>query len=322
MSRTTPWISSAREELLELEQRRSAGGLDPDDAYRVAVLGARLGQARAAGWEAALPGELDALVRQAMAIAVRPGSDRLLARLDEVLTGDDDPFGELMDALLDVDSAVTVDEASGRAEAGRELALGAEARVSLFPGRVGPLGELAGQRLETLPAQARIRGLWETVAQGAAQAVIEAMPPVTPAPASLARQRMLQRLHKQRIQEEVSSARHLAALYAVAAAESREAVAESFMHGAVDVFTAGEELRVLVELPPGKRPEGDVELRVSAGERSSTWKARIVSRAQRAVIARLGTVEELREWLRREGFSMPLQGVRMIVSLTLEDISE
>jgi hypothetical protein len=320
MSTTTPWISSAQEELLELEQRHSAGGLDPDDLYRLAVLGARLGQARAAGWEADLPGQLDALLRQATTTAVRPGSDRLLARLDEVLTSDEDPFGELMDALLDVDNAVTFDEAFGRAEAARELAHGAEARVSLFAARVGPLGELAEHRLETLPAQASIRGLWETVAHAAAQAVIEAMPPVTPAPASLPRQRLLKRLVKERIEEDVSSAPELAPLYAVAAAEARETVAETSTHGAVDVFTSGKEIRVLVDLPPGKRLAGEVEFRVSAGERSSTSRARLVSSSQRAVIARLGTIDELREWLRREGFSMPLQGVQLAVSLTLEDV--
>ncbi|HEX5745190.1 MAG TPA: hypothetical protein VFZ09_03040 [Archangium sp.] len=322
MSTTHPWISSAQEELLELELRHAARGLEPRAAYRVLVLEARLAQARAAGWEAGLRRGQEELARLAASAAALPDPRLLLERLEALLLGDEDPFGELMDALLDVDNAATVDDALGRTQAARELVLMADARVSLCPARVGALGELAEQRLETLSGQASVWSLWQTVAQAAVQAVAEVLPPVTPAPDSLSRSRLLARLRKARIVEDVSAAPLLAPLFAVAAAEGREPGVETFSQGAVDLYLEDGEVRVLVALPRGKKPVGDVALRVSMEERSITWSFRIWNWSKSAVIARLGKVEELRERLRREGFSAPLTRLQFMVSLALEDVRD
>src|SRR5687767_11112641 len=105
MSTHNPWVVSALEELGRLERRHAGPGLDAAGAYRVLVLLTRLAQARSAGLEVEVPEPLRQLEVRVRPGAQEPSPAELLARLEETLAADEDPFGELLDALLQVDDA-------------------------------------------------------------------------------------------------------------------------------------------------------------------------------------------------------------------------
>ncbi|MFL5357605.1 hypothetical protein [Archangium sp.] len=321
MSTPLPWLASAQEELLELEQEHAEHELDPESAYRFLVLCARLDQARATGLTVELPPRLEELAARCAPVAARPESRQLLFQLEELLAGDDDPFGELLGVLLAVDDAATVDDAEGRVDAAHELVRMADAYVSLAPERVGALGELAENRLAALPGDASIRVLWDTIAEAAGQAVVEALPPAVPAPDSLSRQRLLKKLRTRndRIEEDVSAAPPLLLLRKVAASSARDSSEELFAGRSVDIYFEGEVLHLLVALPPGRKAAGNVELHLGTRERTATWSLPIQSASEQAVIARLGTIEELRERLRREGL---MDEPRLVVVLSMKEVSE
>lgn len=318
MSTLVPWIASAQEELLELEQQSADERLDPASAYRVLVLCARLAQARDAGWEVQLPSPWQELAARVAPTAARPDSRLLLSRLDSLLFSDDEPFGELFDVLLAVDDMASVDEAQGRAEDARELAHMADAFVSLARARVRALVGPAEHRLETLPSNASIRMVWSTVARVATEAASQAQPD----PGSLARRRLLARLRKLRVEEEVSEAPAMVQLAAAAAADVHSEEQATFEGREVGVYIEGDQIVVQVELPTGMQAAGDLRLRIDARERSTLWRFPIKSDSRRAIIAHLGTLQALRERLSREGVSLPSGELRVMVELELKEAED
>jgi len=318
MSTRNPWVASARQALEELE-RRAEQGLSAMSAYRVLVLLARLEQARAAGLEVDVPASARGLGERVAASAERPDPQALLERLETELSGDENPFGGLLDVLLQLDDAVSLAESRG--EAATELARLADAHVALAPDRVGALGDMAENRLATLPADAAIRPLWETVARAAVDAALGELPVPAPATASLTKRRLTRRLLARSgacVHVDVSAAPMVAQLMDVAAAEVREPL-EPFETGKVGFYEEDGKLFLHVEIPPGRAPEGNVELHVSSGEREAVLRIPISHSSPRAAIALLGDWESLRARLPTEGLLAPAGERRVEVVLTLKE---
>ncbi|AKI98930.1 hypothetical protein ATI61_106311 [Archangium gephyra] len=321
MSTSIPWLDSALAELDALERRHIERGLDPGSAFRVLALCARVDQAQAAGKEVSLPERLRSLGAQVEPAAHISRENTLLARLDALLAGEDDPFGELLDVLLDIDDVASVEDARGRANAAQRMVQLANAYLALHPLRAGALGGYADRRLELLPANASIRELWEHVARAAGEAAVEALPPLTPRPISVMQQRLARRLRAARkLEEDVSQSPVLKWLYAPAAADRRDEAPEGFAEESlVGVYREGNELTVQVNLPSGTTAAGPIEIHVSTRERTVTWAFPITKASRRTAIARLGTVEELRGRLLGEGFSASEGGLQFLVTLSLKE---
>ncbi|HZH75403.1 MAG TPA: hypothetical protein VEY88_05175 [Archangium sp.] len=323
MSTPNPWVVSALEELGALEQRHAEHGLNAAQAYRVRVLLARLEQARAAKLEVEVPEALRELGARIAQKAEAPSPTALLARLEETLAQDEDPFGELLGVLLQVDDAVSVGETAGLPEA-TELARLADAHASLEPERLGALGTMAERRLSTLPSGAAIRALWKTVARSAVDAALDVMPPPPDMPESLTRRRLAGRLQARRgdaLHEDVSTAPLLEKLLAPAAAELQGPL-EPFEQGGVGLHEENGELYLQVLLPPGRAPAGNIELYVSVGGRTVMVPVHIRERSRRIVNAQLGSREQLRERLRAEGLPTTLEGARFEVVLAFEEAGD
>lgn len=323
MSQRIPWIDSALLELEGLARRHAERSLDPASAFRVLALSTRVNQARAAGRDVALPEPLRVLAEAVKETARAPRRDGVLARLDALLAATGDPFGELLDVLLDIDDMVSVDEARGHEATAHELVQLATAYVSLHPVRVGALGGLAEARLVLLPELAAIRELWDLVARAAGMAAVEALEPLTPAPPlSVPQRRLAQRLQAargMRIQAEISRTPVMEWLVAPAAATQAAMPEASEDDEDVGVYLEDEQVVVNVRLPPGREAAGSIEVRVEARERTVTWTVSDPLVSRRAVIARLGTAMELRGRLAREGVSVSAGGIRFFVSLALKE---
>ncbi|MBN8227028.1 hypothetical protein JYK02_05830 [Corallococcus macrosporus] len=322
MSHPIPWIDSALSELAELAHRHAERGLDPASAFRVLALSSRVDQARAAGREAVLPEPLRAVAAAVAAKARGPGRQGVLSRLDTHLTRRDDPFGQLLDVLLDIDDVVSVEEAMGSAPAATELARLAGAYVALHSTRVGALGGFADARLELLPAGAAIREVWELIARASGTAAVEALEPLSPAIISPSRVRLARRLQAARgarVEAEISETPVMAWLVAPAAAGQDARPEASEDADEVGVYLEAEQVLVNVELPAGKEAAGPVEVRVEAPGHSVTWTFPRVIASPQAVIVKLGTATELRGRLAREGISISEGGLRFFVSLALRE---
>lgn len=318
MSRLNPWVVSAREELQNLE-RRAEEGLSAMSAYRILVLLARLEQARAAGLDADISPSARSLGARLGPGTRSPAPTALLGRLEAELLGDEDPFGELLDALLQLDDAVSVSESRGEPSAS-ELARLADAIVALAPERVGALGDMAERRLATLPPGAAIRPVWETVARSAVEAALRELPSPA-APASLTKQRLMVRLQRQRglmVHADVTTAPIMRQLVAVAASGAREPTPPVELDE-VGLYEEDGTVRIRVEIPPGRTPAGELELHVSKGERRAVLSFPLLAQVPEAVIASLGSLEALRARLRAEGLSTPDPERQVEVLLPLKE---
>ncbi|NNC17633.1 hypothetical protein HJC22_18100 [Corallococcus exiguus] len=319
-----PWINNALEELTTLTRQHAAESLSAGCNYRVLVLRARLDQARAAGMAVPSTESLLKATEQIASAAESDAPEDMLSRLDEQLSDDDDPFGELLDALLGIDDAVTVAEARGRILEAQELARLAEAAVSLAPARTVELGRFAERRLMTMPDTASIRSLWDTVRQAPGELASEVLPPVRPSMASLRQRRLLERLQALHTgpgpqEEEVSDSVMVRRLQDAAAASPPVGSKESFEGLAVDLFEDEHgQWNLQIALPEGHQPGDHIELRWEAKEQSSTWRVQVIERSRRTVLARLGSLEALRERLRAEGLIDPMARLRLFVSLPHE----
>ncbi|MDY7229478.1 hypothetical protein [Hyalangium rubrum] len=307
MSPLNPWVASALEQLAELEQESTQGPLDPDTALRVLVLRARLAQARAAGIAFDLPESLEALATKVAPTATQPEPLLYMPQLKAQLASTDTPFGELLDVLLEFDDAATVDDLQGRAGQARALMFQVSNAVWRAPARVAELREMAENRLATLPDEASSRLLWETIERAARRAAGNREAKPRP-PKSL--------------RQDVSSAPLLTALHRAAASDLGTASREPFSGGAVEIYAEDGDILILVELPPGLQAVGAIELQLSAQDRTITWELPISHHSKRAIIARLGKAEHLRERLRREGLNLPLEEARWQVTVKMEESGE
>jgi tetratricopeptide (TPR) repeat protein len=164
------WIYKASQELDVL-----AGSLgdDPEDAWRAVVLSARL---RGAPDGPTLPASIDVLLPKLLLAAGSLDCDALLDTFADELESLEDPWGPLMDALLDIDDALGVLALSGDEEEARELSVRVAALTSLYPERVVALNSFARMRLETVRDDSYTAEVWRTVAHASAQLLADALP--------------------------------------------------------------------------------------------------------------------------------------------------
>ena len=164
------WLQKALEELTAVA--RSAQ-LDPADAWRAATLVARLlASPTGPTPPAALIQRLPELIRTARI----PDPQEVLDAVADELESQDDPWGPLMDGLLDADDALGVLGLAGRDDVARDLSARVAALVSLYPERTLELGSFAQMRLETVRDDSLVAEVWRAVERAPAQALADALP--------------------------------------------------------------------------------------------------------------------------------------------------
>lgn len=164
------WLQGALDELIELAPDAKA---DPSDAWRAVTLLARvLGSPTGVVPPPAIVQMLPALLE----IAGLPEPEDVLAAVDKALASDLDPWGPLIDGLLDADDAVGGLVLGGQDHAARELSARVAGLVSLYPERTIPLGGFAQMRLETVRSDAIVAEIWRAVERAPARALADALP--------------------------------------------------------------------------------------------------------------------------------------------------
>lgn len=164
------WLDKASQELDALARRIKD---DPEDAWRAVVLIARL---RGAPDEPELSASIDALLPGLLSAAGTPDCDALLDAFADELESLEDPWGPLMDALLDIDDALGALALRGAEEEAGELSVRVAALTSLYPERVVELNSFAQMRLETVRDDSYTAEVWRTVAHAPAQLLADALP--------------------------------------------------------------------------------------------------------------------------------------------------
>lgn len=164
------WIHKARNELDRLAESTLD---DPNDAWRALVLSARL--LGCPSPSLSVPAAIPARLAPLMNCAGPSDGQALFGRVLSSLEGDDHPWGPLLDALLDIDDALSVNELVGGLPEAKELAQRTAAVASLFPERVAPLSRFAEMRLETIRESAAVTGVWRAVMRAPADLLADAL---------------------------------------------------------------------------------------------------------------------------------------------------
>lgn len=165
------WLENALDELLELSQ---ADELDQLHAWRWCVLFARVESGPPGP---TLPDELRARVANVLSALRAPDIQLHLDRLADALEDeDDDTWGPLLDALIDVDDVVGVLQLLGNTDDAVALTQRVAALISLSPERVLPLGVFAEMRVASLREDAPIGRVWRSVEAAPALIFADALP--------------------------------------------------------------------------------------------------------------------------------------------------
>lgn len=165
------WIHKALDELTTMVSNSTA--YDTADSWRAAVLIARLlGSPTGPTLPAALAQRLPEWLR----VASLPDHETVLNVLADELDSDGDPWGTLLDALLDADDTLGVLGLAGRNDISRELSARVAALMSLYPERALPLGAFAQMRLETVHADSVVAHVWRSVERAPALILADALP--------------------------------------------------------------------------------------------------------------------------------------------------
>lgn len=173
------WLNGVRAELVALAPRAEDSA---NDAWRAVVLMARL---LAAPSQPSPAPELVVRLPKLFEIAGASDPASLLESLADALDGDEDPWGPLADACLDVDDAVSVGQLVGWPEA-QELARQAAALIELSPRRVFSLEPLAVLRIATVRAESVVNVVWSAVRDAPALMLADALPQTAPTQAARA----------------------------------------------------------------------------------------------------------------------------------------
>lgn len=168
------WLQKAFDELVEIGL---AAENDPADAWRAGALIARLLGSPSGPVP---PADLMRRLPKILAVAGSPDAQEILDRVADELASETDPWGPLLDALLDVDDALGVLTVSGQDETVLALARRVAGLVSLYPERVLALGPFAEMRLATVREGVGPDIVWSAVERAPAHVLAEALP----APAS------------------------------------------------------------------------------------------------------------------------------------------
>jgi hypothetical protein len=182
MGSSSDWIDKAFQELDALERSMEA---DPEDAWRAAVLIARLRGAP----DGPKPSEvIMARLPELLRVAGPPDCGALLDAFADELESFEDPWGPLLDVLLDVDDTLGVLGLSDGDQEALELATHVAALSSLYPERLMALTAFAQMRLETVSDASPLARVWRAVERAPAQLLADALPiPARPGAQELSR---------------------------------------------------------------------------------------------------------------------------------------
>lgn len=166
------WLERAHEELNELAPEARN---DPADAWRALVLLARLLDSPIGSFPIH---QLVPLAPEWLEVAGPSDPELALDAVADALTSTEDPWGPLLDGLLDVDDTLGVLKFEGRADDAGELSRRVAALVALRADRVLTLVPFASMRLETLRVDSPTAAVWGAVERAPAEILVEALPPV------------------------------------------------------------------------------------------------------------------------------------------------
>lgn len=176
------WLQKAQ---VELNSLATDALDDPEDAWRAVVLIARLlGSPNALSPPTALMVRLPALLATAGvtdAEAAHEIAAEILEAVAEELETQEEPWGPLLDALLDADDTLGVLNLVGLDDLARALSQRVAALTSLYPERVLSLDSFAAMRLQTVRAEATVAEVWRSIERSPAQILAGALPVQTPA---------------------------------------------------------------------------------------------------------------------------------------------
>lgn len=167
------WLSKALEELTVLVP---IARNNPADAWRAATLIARLLGSPNGPMP---PPPLVQMLPALLSIAGLPDIQALLDTLADELDAEGDPWGLLLDGLLDVDDLLGVLGLNDQDDEARDLAERVAALVSLYPERTIQLGSFAQMRLETVRDDSVISEVWRAIERAPAQILADALPALT-----------------------------------------------------------------------------------------------------------------------------------------------
>lgn len=166
------WILMASKELEELGAQEE---LDASDAWRVLVLISRLLQSPFPS--VAIPRTFQVSLSGLNKKAYTPKPGVVLGRLADLLDEvDEDPWGPLLDAILNVDDTAGVLHLQGNHSDAREVSYRAAGLIALSPLRVLDLGEFATMRLGTIQEAHVRRSIWESIEAAPVLAVTQNLP--------------------------------------------------------------------------------------------------------------------------------------------------
>ena len=166
------WLQKAYDELVDLGP---SAELDQADAWRAVALMARLKGSRNGPVP---PPELVQRLPALLEVAGEPDVQMLLDRVADELETEEDAWGPLLDALLDVDDAVGLLHLAGHDTSALEVARRVAGLVSLTPGRVLPLGSFAEMRLATLRDDLALIRVWRAIEDAPGHVLADALPAV------------------------------------------------------------------------------------------------------------------------------------------------
>lgn len=159
------WIQKVLSQRAVLEAEYLKGTLRDARVWRLLVLEGRCIQAcrsrlkkyvEKSGFEPLSRPALDSLLGRTCI----PSNDELLRELEETLRDDVNPFGELMDSLLEVDDRCTVDALAGHTSESTWLIRATMDLIRRHSERVLPLVPWAQMRLRTVSPVDASRSLW------------------------------------------------------------------------------------------------------------------------------------------------------------------
>lgn len=168
------WIQKVLSQRAVLEAEYRKGTLRDARVWRLLVLEGRCIQAlgsrlknyvERSEFEPLTRPEIDSLLERTCI----PSNDELLQELEETLRDDTEPFGKLMDSLLEVDDRATVDALAGHSNNGTWVVREAGVLIRRHSERVLSLAPWAQMRLHTVSAVDPSNVLWRGIADMEAQ---------------------------------------------------------------------------------------------------------------------------------------------------------
>ena len=168
------WLKKAHKEMLSLAPRAQDA---PGDAWRAVVL---IGRLLGCPDAPPIPGSVVIRLPELIRAASQPDPQEVLDDLVDGLDAGDDPWGPLMDAVIEADDTLNFMELAGQKKDAENLADRVAGILSVYPGRLLDLGAFAEMRLGSVRQDSPVAKIWRAVELAPARALADALPPQVP----------------------------------------------------------------------------------------------------------------------------------------------